>query len=153
MFIYTETEGISIKIVNGVEMLKESVTNEEKVLVLTWESAFMDNEVTFLMTGFVQVLFWVDLEDIVTHLETDWLKFRGNVFATVLDVAESLVRSAIEIWKGLLPLKSNFLKNVWWNRKLGTTSVDDGWIGSVFTWLLHRFLSVVHALTLESPGS
>ena len=52
-----------------------------------------------------------------------------------------------------MPLKSNFLKNVWWNRKLGTTSVDDGWIGSVLTWLLHGFLTVVHALTLESPGT
>jgi len=134
-------------------MLKESVSNEEKVFILTWESAFMNDEVAFLMTGFVQVLFWVNLEDVITHLETDWLKFGGNVFATVLDVAESLVRSAIEIWKGLLPLKSNFLKNVWWNRKLGTTSVDDGWIGSVLTWLLHGFLTVVHALTLESPCS
>ena len=134
-------------------MLKESVSNEEKVFILTWKSAFMNDEVAFLMAGFVQVLFWVNLEDVVTHLETDWLKFGSDVFATVLDVAESLVRSAIEIWKGLLPLKSNFLKNVWWNRKLGTTSVDDGWIGSVFAWLLHRFLSVVHALTLESPGS
>jgi len=134
-------------------MLKESVSNEEKVFILAWKSAFMNDEVAFLMTGFVQVLFWVNLEDVIAHLETDWLKFGSNVFATVLDVAESLVRSAIEIWKGLLPLKSNFLKNVWWNRKLGTTSVDDGWIGSVFAWLLHRFLSVVHALTLESPGS
>jgi hypothetical protein len=79
-------------------MLKESVTNEEKVFILTWESTFMDNEVAFLMAGFVQVLFWVNLEDVITHLETDWLKFGGNVLATVLDVAESLVRSAIEIW-------------------------------------------------------
>jgi hypothetical protein len=79
-------------------MLKESVTNEEKVFILTWESAFMDNEVAFLMAGFVQVLFWVNLEDVITHLETDWLKFGCNVLATVLDVAESLVRSAIEIW-------------------------------------------------------
>jgi len=153
MLIYTKTKGISIKIVNGVEMLKEGVTNEEKVFILTWKSAFMNDEVAFLMTGFVKVLLWVNLEDVIAHLETDRLKFWGNVFTTVFNMAESLVRSAVEIWEGLLPLKSNLLKNVWRNRELGTTSVDDGWIGGVFARLLHRFLSIVHALTLESPGS
>jgi hypothetical protein len=73
MLIYTKTKGISIKIVNGVEMLKEGVTNEEKVFILTWKSAFMNDEVAFLMTGFVKVLLWVNLEDVIAHLETDRL--------------------------------------------------------------------------------
>lgn len=30
-------------------MFKESVTDEEEVFILTWESAFMNDEVAFLM--------------------------------------------------------------------------------------------------------
>ena len=153
MHVNTEADSVPVEVVDRVEVLKECVSDEEQILVLSWQSALVDNEVALFVARFVQILLWVYLEHVVAHLETDWLKFWGNVFATVLDMAESLVRSAVEIWEGLLPLKSNLLKNVWWNRELGTTSVDNSWIGSVFAWLLHRFLSIVHALTLESPGS
>ena len=72
-------------------MLKESVTNEEKVFILTWESAFMDNEVAFLMAIFIEVLFWVDFENVVAHLETDWFNLWCYLFAAFFDVAESFV--------------------------------------------------------------
>ena len=53
-------------------MLEESITYQEQVLVLSWESAFVDNEVAFLMARFIEVLFWVDFENIVGHLESNW---------------------------------------------------------------------------------
>tara|TARA_B110000285_G_scaffold233294_1_gene306630 strand:+ start:272 stop:424 length:153 start_codon:yes stop_codon:yes gene_type:complete len=49
MLVNTKRKGVLIEIVNRVEMLEESITNQEEVLVLSWESAFVDNEVTFFM--------------------------------------------------------------------------------------------------------
>jgi len=81
MLVNTKRKSILIEIVNRVEMLKESISYQEQVLVLSWESAFVDNEVAFLMAGFIKVLFWVDFENVVGHLETDWFNFWSDVFA------------------------------------------------------------------------
>lgn len=114
-------------------MLQESISDEEEVLVLTWESTLMHNKVTFLVARLVKILFWVDFENVVAHLETDWLNLRGNIFAAVLNMAESLVTGAIKIWEGLRPLNSKLLENIGWDGELGTTSIDDGWVASVLT--------------------
>ena len=53
MLVDTEGQSVLVEIVDRVEMLQEGVTYQEQVLVLSWESAFMDNEVTFFMTRFV----------------------------------------------------------------------------------------------------
>jgi len=134
-------------------MLEESVTNQEQVLVLSWEPALVNDEVALIMTGVIQILLGVDLEHVVGHLEANWLDLGRDGLALIVDMAEGLVAGAVKVWKGSGPLCSNFFENIGWNGELGGTSVDDGWIGSVFAWLLHRFLTVVHALTLESPGS
>ena len=81
MLVNTKGKCVLIEIVNRVEMLKESITNQEQVLVLSWESAFVDNEVTFLMARFIKVLFWVDFENVIRHLETDWFNFWSDVLA------------------------------------------------------------------------
>jgi len=72
MLVYTQGKCVLIEIVNRVEMLEESITYQEQVLVLSWESAFVDNEVAFLMARFIEVLFWVDFENVVGHLESNW---------------------------------------------------------------------------------
>jgi len=51
----------------------------------------MDNEIAFSLITLVKVLFWVDFENIIGHLETNWLHFFGHLLAWLLDVAESLV--------------------------------------------------------------
>ena len=33
------------------------------------------------------------------------------------------------------------------------TSINDGWISSILSWLLHGLCAVVHTLSLEGPGS
>ena len=81
MLVNTKRKGVLIEIVNRVEMLKESITNQEQVLVLSWKSTFVDNEVTFLMARFIKVLFWVDFKNVIGHLETDWFNFWSDVFA------------------------------------------------------------------------
>jgi hypothetical protein len=53
MLVYTQGKCVLIEIVNRVEMLEESITYQEQVLVLSWESAFVDNEVAFLMARFI----------------------------------------------------------------------------------------------------
>jgi hypothetical protein len=49
MIVDTKRKCVLIEIIDRVEMLKESITNQEEVLVLSWESAFVDNEVTFFV--------------------------------------------------------------------------------------------------------
>ena len=79
-------------------MLKESVTNKEQVLVFTWESALMNDKVALIMTGVIEILLRVDLENVVRHLETNWLNLLSNAFTFFIDVAESFITSAIKIW-------------------------------------------------------
>lgn len=119
MHVDTKTYGITVEIVDGVEMLEESVTDQEQVLVFTWESALVDNEVALLMGRLIQVLFWVNLENVVAHLETNWLNLGGNVLTGLLDVAESLVGGAVKVWQSLRPLGSDLFENIRWDGKLG----------------------------------
>jgi len=51
------------------------------------------------------------------------------------------------------PFLSNLLEHIWWDGELGGTSIDDGWVGSILSWLLHSLATIVHALTLEGPGT
>ena len=50
-----------------------------------------DNEVALVVAGLVQVLLRVDLKHIITHLESDWLDLRSDVFATIFHMAERLI--------------------------------------------------------------
>lgn len=72
-------------------MLQEGVADEEKIFVLAGQPALVDDEVAFFMARLIQVLFWVDLEDVVTHLETYWLHLWRDVFAALLHVTECFV--------------------------------------------------------------
>lgn len=81
MLVDAEGQSVLVEIVHRVEMLQEGVTYQEQVLVLSWESAFMDNEIAFFMARFVEILFWVDFENVIGHLETNWLNFWSNVLA------------------------------------------------------------------------
>jgi hypothetical protein len=46
-------------------------------------------------------------------LEAYWFNFRGYFFAGFGDVAESLVSFAVKVRKGLCPLCSDFLEDIW----------------------------------------
>ena len=113
----------------------------------------MDNKIAFFVVSFVKVLVWVDFENIVRHLETDWLHLLGNGIAVLGDMTESLISSAIKVWESILPLSSNLFEYIRWNGKLGATSINDGWVSGILTWLLHWFGTVIHTLALKSPGS
>ena len=56
-------------------MLQESISDQEEVLVFTWEAAFVDHKVTLFMTRFVQILFRINFKDVVAHLEANWFDF------------------------------------------------------------------------------
>ena len=113
----------------------------------------MDHKVALFVARFIQILLRVDFENIVTHLETNRLNLGSNVFAALLHVAECLVRCAVKVWQSLLPFLSNFLKNIWWDRQLRWASVNNSWVWSVFSWFLHSFTTIIHALTFKSPSS
>ena len=73
----------------------------------------MDNKVALALVRLVKVLLWVDLKNVVAHLETNWLDFGGDFLAWLLDVAESLIALAVKFWESFLPLNSNFLEHIW----------------------------------------
>jgi len=72
----------------------------------------MDYKVAFALVTLIEILLWVDFKDIVTHLEADWFHLGGDLFAWLLDVAEGLIRFAVEFWKSSSPLLSDFFENV-----------------------------------------
>lgn len=95
----------------------------------------------------------VDFEDVVAHLEADGFHLGRDVLAAVLHVAEGLITGAVKVGQGLLPLLSDLFENIRRNGQLGATGVDDGRVRGVFSGLLHRHVSVEHALALESPST
>lgn len=134
-------------------MLKEGVSNEEEISVLSRKFAFMYDEEAFSFITLVEILFWGNFENIVTHLESNWFNFWGNFFTWFLDVAESFISFAIKFWEVFGPLFSDLLENIWWNRKLRTSSINYSWIASILSWFLHCLSSIVHTLTFKSPSS
>ena len=58
----------------------------------------MDNKEAFALIGLVQILLWVNLEDVITHLEPNRLDFVNNRLARLLNVAKSFVSLAIKVW-------------------------------------------------------
>lgn len=36
---------------------------------------------------------------------------------------------------------------------MGRTGIDNSWVASVFSWLLHGLRAISHALTLQGPGT
>lgn len=151
--VNSKADCVAVKIINRIEVLQESVTDQEKVLVLPGQSALMNDKVTLLMAWFIKVLFWVNFENVVAHLEADWFHLWSNLLAALLHVAECFVGGAIEIWQSLCPFLSNFFKNIWRNWKLRWSSIYDSWIRGVFTWFLHCFTTIVHTLTFKGPSS
>jgi len=76
-------------------MSKEGITNQEEILIFTWESTLMNHEVAFVLVGFIKILSRVDLKDVVTHLEAYWLYFSCNCVTAFGNMTESLIGCAI----------------------------------------------------------
>lgn len=113
----------------------------------------MDHEVAFALVALVQILLWSDLEDVVTHLESNGLDFLGDILAWGLDVAEGLVSFAIQLWEASCPLLPDLLEDIGRYRELGASSVDDRWVARVLSGLLHGLGSISHSLSFEGPSA
>lgn len=113
----------------------------------------MNNEIALALVALVEVLLWCDLEDIVTHLEADWLHLLGNILTWRLNVAESLITFAIQLWKTSCPLLSDLFEDIRRYRELRASSVYYCWIARVLSWLLHGLGSIGHSLSFKSPGA
>ena len=113
----------------------------------------MNYEIALAFVTLIQVLLWSDLENIITHLESNWFYFLGDVLAWRLDVAEGLVGFAIQLWKTSCPLLSDLFEHIGRYRELRASSVYYRGIAGVLSWLLHGLGSVSHSLSFESPGT
>ena len=115
MNINSNTYLIVVKVIHRVEVSEESITNEEKVLIFTWQSAFMNNKEAFIIVGRVKILLGVNLENVVTHLESNWLDLICDGLARLRHPAESGVTFTIEVGESLGPLLPDILENIWRN--------------------------------------
>ena len=113
----------------------------------------MDHEIAFSFIALIQILLWRDLEDIIAHLEAHWLHLFGHVLAWRLNVAECLVRFAIQLWQAGCPLLSDLFEDIGRYRELRASSVYYRGIAGVLSWLLHGLGSVSHSLSFEGPGA
>jgi len=134
-------------------MSEECITDKVEVLVLSWETALVDHKIAFTLVTLVQILLWGDLKNVITHLESNWLHFFGDIFALSLNMAESFIAFAIQLWQADSPLLSDLLEHIWWNGKLRASSIYDCWIAWVLTWWLHGLGSISHSLSFKSPSS
>jgi hypothetical protein len=75
----------------------------------------MDNKIAFTLIRLVQILLWIDLENVITHLEAHWFDLVDDLFARLLDVAERLISLAIQVRESSGPLLPNLLKDIWRN--------------------------------------
>lgn len=153
MHVHAEAYLIFVEVVYGVEMTQECITNQIQILVLAWQPTFVDHEVAFALVALVQILLGSDLEDVVTHLESNWLDFFGDVLAWGLDVAEGLVGFAIQLWEAGCPLLPDLLEDIRRYRELRASSVDYCGVARVLSGLLHGLGSIGHSLSFESPGA
>jgi len=76
----------------------------------------VNDKEAFILVCSIQVLIWVNFKNIITHLETDWLNLWSNCVTALWNVTESCITGAIKVWKGFVPLSSDFLEDIWWNR-------------------------------------
>ena len=89
---------VLVKVIDRVEVPEERITYQKQVGILAWQSTLVDHEVALALVRLVEILLRVDFEDVVRHLEAHWLDFGGDFLARLCDVAESLVRFAVELW-------------------------------------------------------
>ena len=62
-------------------MTQESITNQVQILIFSGKATFVNYEIALAFVTLIQVLLWSDLENIITHLESNWLYFLGDVLA------------------------------------------------------------------------
>jgi len=153
MNVHSQAYLILIEVIHGIEMTKEGVSNEEEVLVLTWKSALMDDEVAFVIITLVKVLLRVNLENEITHLEANWLNLWRNILARLLDVTEGLISLAVKVWKCLLPLGLDLIEYIGRNGELGAAGVDNCRVASIRASKLDRLRTISHSLAFEGPCS
>jgi hypothetical protein len=53
------------------------------------------DEVAFSFVGLIEILFWVYFENVITHLESDWLYLWSNFLTGFLHITEGLVGFAV----------------------------------------------------------
>jgi hypothetical protein len=96
-------------------MLEERVAHVNVVLVLFSQLITMNNKKTFVFASPKQVFLWHDFKDIITQLKTNWLEAINNVLTCLVDVTESQVIWALDLWEVFFPLLRKSFKNVGWN--------------------------------------
>lgn len=87
----------------------------------------------------VEVSHWLQLENGLTDLESDWLEFLCGLLAWLVNLAESFVTLAIKVFEISSPLILKGSVLFWWNSQERTSSINNCWISFCLTLILQRF--------------
>jgi len=113
----------------------------------------MDDEVAFGGSRFKQILRWCHLKVVITELEAHWFKYFSDIIAASWDCTESLITATVEVRQSFTPFCSKFIEDVRWDRELGATSVNDGWVDGTTSFLKDSTISISHTFSFKSPCS
>ena len=105
-----------------------------------------------MLVALVQVLVGLQFENLSRHLNSNRLDERRNLLTFFLGEAESFIRLAIQAsGDSLLPFAVESFKDLWRDRQLGSTRVNDRGVRLIcaIQWLA----SIVNLLSFKSPCS
>jgi hypothetical protein len=68
MSVNTQTNGFMFEIIDLVEMLQESITNDEQISTASFHLILVDSKLAFVTFCLMQVLRWWNLKGLSTYL-------------------------------------------------------------------------------------
>jgi len=101
--INAKGDELLIEIVNRVEVLEEEVSKQEVSIVMRIERIPRNRKLADPL-ALVQISNWVQFENSLSNLKSNWLHLLCHIFAGLRTLAESRVRFAVEIFDFLFPL-------------------------------------------------
>ena len=110
----------------------------------------MNYEETGVFAGFLEVLLRIELKDIITQLNCDWLQFLDDVRTRVKHMTECVLWLALNIRNIFLPFCLHLFEYRRRHRQLRAASINEsgvalmGEVGEVFS-------IIQHSLTQERP--
>lgn len=144
-----ETYLVLVEVVDGIKVLEEEVAQNDEVSDVEGQLVLVDDEEARVLPSLEQVLFWVELEDVVAKLEPKRLNFLHNLLAGLFDVAEGVCAPTFELGHILLPLGCQLIEHGLGDRELGRPSINDSW---EILGLGDLIVAIAYSLALKGPS-
>lgn len=79
VLVHTQGDRLIFEIVNLIQVSEEEVTHNHEITAGSLHLVGVDSELAPLSFSLVEVKLWLQLEDLATDLEANWLHILGNL--------------------------------------------------------------------------